>query len=201
MSEEDDREEDRRQKSSSQSRFPRLFRRHNPDDQQGKEESRRDWRSPGSLAEAPVQKPAFRRPSQNQRGGYSPYRNYQQPNERSTSGQYRRYGNDDEVGSRFGDDWSSNQANAYEPTSEPAERTLRRKGEVKPPPDLHLPAGMLQCDICKALVPRTRLQEHMSSRHTEQPDVAMEACPNCKALVRADRLERHLRKVHPDDFR
>lgn len=78
--------------------------------------------------------------------------------------------------------------------------TLRRIGEVKDqtsePADV--PRGMARCPVCSALVPRTRLEEHVERSHSEQEQPGLEACPVCAAEVRANRLEKHLRKVHPD---
>ena len=190
MSEQQDREDDFSEKDRPQNRFSQFFRRRSNQDRgknraEGQDDNQRrsgDWGQENSTL-SNYYKPAARKPYASGR-----------------TKQYRRYGSDDEVGSRYKDE-QINERRAYrEVEPEFPERTLRRKGDVKPPPDLNLPAGMLQCEICQALVPRTRMLEHMQSRHTEQPEVEMEACPSCKALVRADRLEKHLRKVHPEDY-
>ena len=79
-------------------------------------------------------------------------------------------------------------------------RTLRRRGDAKPPRKPNVPIGMAKCPICDALVPKSRLDEHMQKNHTEQPDdeKTLDRCPVCDVEVRSDRLDKHLRKVHPD---
>ena len=77
------------------------------------------------------------------------------------------------------------------------ERTLKRLGEAKPLRKPDVPVGMRRCEICGALVPRSRLEEHIEKSHgesSETPDVS--ECPECGAQVRADRLEKHLKKIH-----
>lgn len=78
----------------------------------------------------------------------------------------------------------------------PDVRTLRRLGKAKPPRKEDVPIGMVQCSICNALVPRSRLDEHVEKKHTEQEDSELEKCHKCGAEVRPDRMEKHLRKVH-----
>ena len=82
-------------------------------------------------------------------------------------------------------------------------RTLRRRGDAKPPRKPNVPIGMAQCPICDALVPRSRLEEHVQKNHAEQPgdEKTLDRCPVCDVEVRADRLDKHLRKVHPDNQR
>ena len=75
-------------------------------------------------------------------------------------------------------------------------RTLRRKGKAKPPRSPNVPIGMARCSICEALVPKSRLDEHMETKHTETEEIPLERCSECNARVRADRMERHLKKVH-----
>jgi hypothetical protein len=79
-------------------------------------------------------------------------------------------------------------------------RTLRRRGDAKPPRKPNVPIGMVKCPICDALVPKSRLDEHMQKNHTEQPEdeETLDRCPDCDVEVRSDRLDKHLRKVHPD---
>lgn len=79
-------------------------------------------------------------------------------------------------------------------------RTLRRRGDAKPPRRPNVPIGMAQCPICDALVPKSRLDEHLQKNHTEQPndEKTLDRCPVCEVEVRADRLDKHMRKVHPD---
>jgi hypothetical protein len=79
-------------------------------------------------------------------------------------------------------------------------RTLRRRGDAKPPRKPNVPIGMAKCPICEALVPKSRLDEHMQKNHTDQPDdeKTLDRCPVCDVEVRSDRLDKHLRKVHPD---
>lgn len=78
-------------------------------------------------------------------------------------------------------------------------RTLRRRGDAKPPRIENVPIGMARCQDCGALVPKSRLEEHIKKTHREQDDVGLENCPYCNAKVRADRLEKHIQKVHPDE--
>jgi len=79
-------------------------------------------------------------------------------------------------------------------------RTLRRRGDAKPPRRPDVPIGMAQCPTCGALVPKSRLEEHVQKNHAEQPDDEknLDRCPVCDVEVRSDRLDKHLRKVHPD---
>ena len=79
-------------------------------------------------------------------------------------------------------------------------RTLRRRGDAKPPRKPNVPIGMAKCPICEALVPKSRLDEHMQKNHADQPDdeKTLDRCPVCDVEVRSDRLDKHLRKVHPD---
>ncbi|MEJ2597576.1 MAG: hypothetical protein P8Z00_04545 [Anaerolineales bacterium] len=82
---------------------------------------------------------------------------------------------------------------------DPNYRTLRRRGDAKPPRMENVPIGMARCQECGALVPRSRLEEHIEKSHREQDDLGLENCPYCNAKVRADRLEKHIQKVHPDE--
>jgi uncharacterized C2H2 Zn-finger protein len=81
---------------------------------------------------------------------------------------------------------------------DPNYRILRRRGDAKPPRKENVPIGMSRCPECGALVPRSRLNEHIQKVHGEQEEVGLEKCPICNARVRSDRLERHIQKVHPD---
>jgi endogenous inhibitor of DNA gyrase (YacG/DUF329 family) len=81
---------------------------------------------------------------------------------------------------------------------DPNYRILRRRGDAKPPRTENVPIGMSRCPECGALVPRSRLNEHIQKIHGEQEDVGLEKCPVCNAKVRSDRLEKHIQKVHPD---
>jgi uncharacterized C2H2 Zn-finger protein len=81
---------------------------------------------------------------------------------------------------------------------DPNYRILRRRGDAKPPRSENVPIGMSRCPECGALVPRSRLNEHIEKVHGEQEDVDLEKCPICSARVRSDRLEKHIQKVHPD---
>jgi ribosomal protein S14 len=80
------------------------------------------------------------------------------------------------------------------------ERTLKRLGKAAPPRASNVPQGMRRCEVCGALVPRSRLDEHMQTKHSEteeqQASNSLERCPECGVEVRADRLEKHLHKVH-----
>lgn len=78
----------------------------------------------------------------------------------------------------------------------PTERTLRRVGEAPEPRAEDVPIGMARCDLCHALVPRTRIDEHMEKKHAKSEETELIDCPECEAEVRSDRLEKHLRKVH-----
>ncbi|HSO27366.1 MAG TPA: hypothetical protein VLS48_04810 [Anaerolineales bacterium] len=78
----------------------------------------------------------------------------------------------------------------------PDVRTLRRLGKAKPPRKENVPVGMVQCSVCNALVPRSRLEEHIEKKHGEKEETELEKCARCGAEVRADRMEKHLRKVH-----
>ena len=88
-----------------------------------------------------------------------------------------------------------------EPQDQELRRTLRRRGDAKPPRKPNVPIGMAKCPICDALVPKSRLEEHIQKNHAEQPDdeKTLDHCPVCDAAVRSDRLDKHLRKVHPDN--
>lgn len=79
---------------------------------------------------------------------------------------------------------------------EPAERTLRRVGKARSPRTRDAPVGMRRCDECSALVPKSRIDEHMETRHSQQEDEPLDECSECGAVVRADRMEKHMRKVH-----
>jgi hypothetical protein len=81
---------------------------------------------------------------------------------------------------------------------DPNYRILRRRGDAKPPRTENVPIGMSRCLECGALVPRSRLNEHIEKVHGVQEDVGLEKCPICDAKVRSDRLEKHIQKVHPD---
>lgn len=80
--------------------------------------------------------------------------------------------------------------------SPPEERLLRRKGAAKPPRNPNVPIGMARCPECEALVPKSRLDEHIETRHGDQEETTMVECPECDAEVRSDRLDKHLEKVH-----
>jgi hypothetical protein len=82
---------------------------------------------------------------------------------------------------------------------DPNYRILHRRGEAKPPRPENVPIGMARCKECGALVPKSRLDEHIKKTHGEQEDVSLEKCPFCNANVRADRLEKHIRKLHPNE--
>jgi hypothetical protein len=77
-------------------------------------------------------------------------------------------------------------------------RVLKRRGDAKPPRKENVPIGMVRCDICGALVPKSRFEEHIQKSHSEQTEILVERCPICNAEVRTDRMEKHIRKVHPD---
>ncbi len=83
---------------------------------------------------------------------------------------------------------------------EQPQRTLHRRGDAKPPRKPNVPIGMTKCPTCDALVPKSRLDEHIQKNHEDQPEdeKVLDRCPVCEVEVRADRLEKHLRKVHPD---
>ena len=81
---------------------------------------------------------------------------------------------------------------------DPNYRILRRRGDAKPPRNENVPIGMSRCPECGALVPRSRLNEHIQKVHEEQEEIGLEKCPICNAKVRSDRLEKHIQKVHPD---
>ncbi len=82
---------------------------------------------------------------------------------------------------------------------DPNYRILHRRGDAKPPRTENVPIGMACCQECGALVPKSRLDEHIEKTHREQEDVSLEKCPFCNARVRADRLEKHIRKLHPNE--
>jgi uncharacterized C2H2 Zn-finger protein len=75
-------------------------------------------------------------------------------------------------------------------------RTLRRIGDARPPGSRNAPIGMARCPECGALIPKSRIDEHMEIKHTEHEEETLEPCPECEAMVRSDRLEKHIRKVH-----
>lgn len=81
---------------------------------------------------------------------------------------------------------------------DPDYRILRRRGDAKPSRMENVPIGMTRCSECGALVPRSRLNEHVQKAHGEQEDIGLEKCPICNAKVRSDRLEKHIQKVHPE---
>jgi len=95
---------------------------------------------------------------------------------------------------------SESEPDEDEPQEQELRRTLRRRGDARPPRKPNVPIGMAKCPICDALVPKSRLEEHMQKNHTKQPDdeKILDRCPVCDVEVRADRLDKHLRKVHPD---
>lgn len=82
---------------------------------------------------------------------------------------------------------------------DPNYRILHRRGDAKPPRTENVPIGMARCQECGALVPKSRLDEHIEKAHREQEDVRLETCPFCKAKVRADRLEKHIQKLHTSE--
>jgi uncharacterized protein with PIN domain len=81
---------------------------------------------------------------------------------------------------------------------DPNYRILRRRGDAKPPRSENIPIGMSRCPECGALVPKSRLDEHIEKVHSKQEEVGLEKCPICNAKVRSDRLDKHIQKVHPD---
>jgi endogenous inhibitor of DNA gyrase (YacG/DUF329 family) len=81
---------------------------------------------------------------------------------------------------------------------DPNYRILRRRGDAKPPRLENVPIGMSRCPECGALVPRSRLNEHLKKIHSKQADIGLDECPICDAKVRSDRLEKHMQKMHPD---
>ncbi len=81
---------------------------------------------------------------------------------------------------------------------DPNQRVLKRRGDAKPPRKENVPVGMARCEICGALVPKSRIDEHIQKSHAEKTESLVEHCPVCNVQVRADRLEKHIRKVHPE---
>lgn len=85
------------------------------------------------------------------------------------------------------------------PTEETNRRTLRRLGKAKPPRRENVPVGMAKCEQCGALVPKSRLDEHVEKKHSDKENGNhLDTCPVCDVEVRSDRLEKHLKKVHPE---
>ena len=82
---------------------------------------------------------------------------------------------------------------------DPNYRILHRRGDAKPPRTENVPIGMARCQECGALVPKSRLDEHVEKAHREQEDVSLQKCPFCNARVRADRLEKHIQKLHSNE--
>lgn len=128
---------------------------------------------------------AVRRPNSSGQGGRSRYPSDPRPDyERPYYNDY--YPSDDLSASQY----------------EGPERTLKRVGEAQPPRNPNIPQGMNQCEVCGALVPRSRMEEHMSQRHADPAEAGAQAknemthCPHCSAPVRADRLEKHIQRVH-----
>jgi len=168
-------------------------------DQFEEDQSRDRWQKGSSNRPAGRPSQDNRRPAQTER-----YRAVHRPSSTGLGGRYR-YGSDPRP------DYERPYYNDYYPADdmssapyEGPERTLKRLGEAPPPRDPNIPQGMNQCEICGALVPRSRLEEHRSQRHAgpaeagAQAKTEMKHCPHCSAPVRADRLEKHIQKVHSD---
>jgi hypothetical protein len=106
------------------------------------------------------------------------------------------------------DIWDENERNSPRRSSaehaqpeevDPNYRILHRRGDAKPPRTENVPIGMARCQECGALVPKSRLDEHVEKTHRDQEGVSLEKCPFCNARVRADRLEKHIQKLHPNE--